>query len=221
MMEELDRQYARIFRACLRRYPTDRRGPVPALPQGPRDVGPRTAGALHVRRRAGRVPRRGRGRPGPRLPDVRRLLPDVPDGFLRTRLEAMRMGDLQDPELRARLAAYPGRGPGSRDLPRQAGQVLLLRPLRRLPVPEHLRRLPGLHRPPAGEHGPAPGSRLPVRLQPGFAETPRAIPLPAGRAGSGSAKDRCPRSFAHASALAPPRTTTRRKPGRRPEAGTW
>jgi radical SAM protein with 4Fe4S-binding SPASM domain len=107
LMAELDGQFGRIFRACLRHY--RRTGEVPFK---------------HFLRQRGESKRRpeslgmcGVGRGETPAVDVDGqvhgcvLFVDsyqkFPTAFLRTRLDAMRMGDLRDPRLAERLAAYP------------------------------------------------------------------------------------------------------------------
>jgi sulfatase maturation enzyme AslB (radical SAM superfamily) len=106
-MAELDGQFARIFRACLRHY--RRTGDVP-FELFRRERGEST-------RRPGRLSMCGVGRGETPAVDVDGQVHGClmfvdsyqrfPTAFLRTRLQAMRMGDLRDPRFAERLAAYP------------------------------------------------------------------------------------------------------------------
>lgn len=107
LMEELERQFARAFRASLRHF--RRTGEIPLKLF--RKEGP------NPRRRSGGLPMCGVGRGERAAVDVDGQVhgclmfvdsyQKFPTALLRTRLAAMRMGDLRDPEFPRRLAAYP------------------------------------------------------------------------------------------------------------------
>lgn len=106
-LAELDSQFARIFGACLRHY--RRTGDVPF------DLFRRERGAS--KQRPGSLSMCGVGRGETPAVDVDGQVHGClmfvdsyqrfPTAFLRTRLQAMRMGDLRDPRFTERLAAYP------------------------------------------------------------------------------------------------------------------
>lgn len=106
MMPTLDAQFARIFRACLRHY--RRTATVPF------ELFRRERGEA---RRPRAVSMCGAGRGETPAVDVDGQVhgcltfvdsyQQFPTAFLRTRLESMRMGDLRDPALAERMAAYP------------------------------------------------------------------------------------------------------------------
>jgi sulfatase maturation enzyme AslB (radical SAM superfamily) len=107
LMAELDRQFARVFSACLRHY--RQTGEVPFTlfrrERGQSAARPQTSATCA----AGRAEKAAVDVDG----QVHGCLMFVssyqkfPTAFLRTRLESMRMGDLRDPQLPQRLAAYP------------------------------------------------------------------------------------------------------------------
>jgi radical SAM protein with 4Fe4S-binding SPASM domain len=106
MMAALEAQFARVFRACLRHYRGT--GTVPF------ELFRRERGEA---RRPRRVSMCGAGRGETPAVDVDGQVHGCltfvdsyqrfPTAFLRTRLESMRMGDLRDPALADRMAAYP------------------------------------------------------------------------------------------------------------------
>ncbi len=107
MIAELDEQYAKVFRASLRHY--RRVGEVPLelfrRERGDRDERPQKIAMCGVAR--GETPAvdvDGQVHGCLMFVDSYQKFPTK---FLRTRLEAMRMGDLRDPQLGQRLAAYP------------------------------------------------------------------------------------------------------------------
>ncbi len=102
-----------------------------------------------------------------------------PSPFLRERVAAMRMGDLRAADFPATPARVSGGGARDRHLPRQGEQALLLRPLRRLPLPRDLCDLPGVDRTHSGQQRPGPHPGLPLRLQPRGARVPGEVSGPA------------------------------------------
>jgi sulfatase maturation enzyme AslB (radical SAM superfamily) len=107
MMAELDGQFARVFRASLRHY--RRTGEVPfslfRREGGDADERPQNVDMCGVAR--GETPAvdvDGQVHGCLMFVDSYQKFPTQ---FLRTRLEAMRMGDLRDPQLARRMAAYP------------------------------------------------------------------------------------------------------------------
>lgn len=106
MMAELDAQFARIFRTSLRRY--RRTGEVPfQLFRRERNSAERPQSVSMCGVAQGETPAvdvDGQVHGCLMFVDSYQKFPTK---FLRTRLEAMRMGDLRDPQLPERLAAYP------------------------------------------------------------------------------------------------------------------
>lgn len=220
MMAELDGQFARIFRTSLRRY--RRTGEVP-LQIFRRERGDAT-------RRPQNVAMCGVAQGETPAVDVDGQVhgclmfvdsyQKFPTKFLRTRLETMRMGDLRDPQLPQRLAAYPAAAEAAgifhdkQDKYSSYGRCGECRYLGKCGVcPVSIGHQPGNTDPnripdfQCAYNLVSLKHRARFPFQPGVRE----------RISEGPMSQELRARFG----LAPPRTTTRRKPGRRPEAGTW
>lgn len=217
MMAELDSQFARIFRASLRHY--RRTGEVPLLhfqrERGSPDERPKTVDMCGVGR--GEVPAvdvDGQVHGCLMFVDSYQKFPTK---FLRTRLEAMRMGDLRDPRLAQRMAAYPAAAKAAgifhdkQDKYSSYGRCGECRHLGTCGVcPVSIGHQPGNTDP----------NRIPdfqcaynlVSLK--YRERFPIQPGPMERLREGPMSDELRARFG----LAPARSTTRPRPGRRPEA---
>ena len=219
MMTELDGQFARIFQASLLHY--RRTGEVPfglfRRERGDSTERPQNVDMCGVAR--GEVPAvdvDGQVHGCLMFVDSYQKFPTK---FLRTRLEAMRMGDLRDPQLARRMAAYPAAAKAAgifHDKQEKyssygrCGECRYLGTCGVCPV----------------SIGHQPGNTDPNRI-PDFQcaynlvslEHRERFPMQPGtreRLSEGPMSEELRARFG----LAPPRPTTRRKPGRRPEAGT-
>jgi hypothetical protein len=115
-------------------------------------------------------------RPGLRLRDVRRVLPDDPQRHAQAmpRADAPRRHSCTDVRQTAR--GIPRRRRGRQDLYGQRGEALVVSHMPWLPVCPPMFCLPGFDRPHPRQHRPESGPGHPVRLQPGRPDRPRGRP---------------------------------------------
>ena len=159
-IDELDGQFSRIFTRLVDLY--DRTGDVPLVlfrrhhdPSPHKPEGLSLCGVGHGETPAVDVDGQMHG--CVMFVDFYQVFPTT---FLRSRLEAMRMGHISDPQLTSRMAAYPAAARAAGIFHSRQEKYLIVRAVPRLPLHDDVRDMPGLDRPPARKHPIRTGYRI-------------------------------------------------------------